>query len=228
MSMPIPTTTTTPVTLPADSSVWDRISTWVSDNKAIVYTIAGVAVVVTGAGAVYYIRNSSDSKSATPKLSKKERRKRKQLEKEAEVEAAAAAVAAKSTESAQPSEPQAATVEAADELPEIDETTVQQLSEQVRKEYAAKLKEAGNKAYKANDYPKAIDLYTKAILCKPDPVYYSNRAACHNATNNWQGVVDDSTAALSLDPEYIKALNRRSTDWALCSFLKPSMMQLAV
>ena len=224
MTMPVPTTTTTPVTLPADSSVWDRISTWVSENKAVVYTIAGVAVVVTGAGAVYYIRNSSDSKGSSPKLSKKERRKRKQLEKEAEVEAAAAAEAAKKAESAQPLEPKTATVEAADELPEIDENTVQQLSEQVRKEYAAKLKEAGNKAYKANDYPKAIELYTKAILCKPDPVYYSNRAACHNATNNWQGVVDDSTAALSLDPEYIKALNRRANAYDHLSMYSEALL----
>lgn len=47
--------------LPSDPSVWDRISSWVSENKAVVYTIAGVAVVVTTAGAVYYIRNSSVS-----------------------------------------------------------------------------------------------------------------------------------------------------------------------
>lgn len=47
------------LTVPADSSVWDRISTWASENKAIVYTLAGAAVVVTGAGAVYYIRSSS-------------------------------------------------------------------------------------------------------------------------------------------------------------------------
>ena len=46
------------LTVPADSSVWDRISTWVSENKAVVYTIAGVAVVVTGAGAVYYVQSS--------------------------------------------------------------------------------------------------------------------------------------------------------------------------
>jgi hypothetical protein len=59
-----PTIPTAPVVgtpaapLPADQSLWDRISTWVSEHKAVVYTIAGVAVVVTTAGAVYYIRNS--------------------------------------------------------------------------------------------------------------------------------------------------------------------------
>jgi mitochondrial import receptor subunit TOM70 len=54
-----PSVTSVPV--PADSSFWDRVSTWVSENKAIVYTIAGVAVVVTGAGAVYYIKSGSVS-----------------------------------------------------------------------------------------------------------------------------------------------------------------------
>lgn len=104
----------------------------------------------------------------------------------------------------------AASVQAADELPEIDETTVQRLSELERKEYAAKLKEVGNKAYMAKNFEKAIELYSKAILCKPDPVYYSNRAACYNALSQWDKVVEDTTAAINLDPEYVKALNRRA------------------
>ena len=40
-------------------SVWERISSWASENKAVVYTIAGVAVVVTGAGVVYYLNSDS-------------------------------------------------------------------------------------------------------------------------------------------------------------------------
>jgi len=40
------------------SSVWDRITTWASENKAVVYTIAGVAIVVTGAGVAYYLTDS--------------------------------------------------------------------------------------------------------------------------------------------------------------------------
>ncbi len=42
----------------SQSSLWDRISTWASENKAIVYTIAGVAIVVTGAGVAYYLTDS--------------------------------------------------------------------------------------------------------------------------------------------------------------------------
>jgi len=72
------------------------------------------------------------------------------------------------------------------------------------------LKEAGNKAYVAKEFHRAIELYTKAILCRPDPVYYSNRAACWNALSEWEKVVEDTTAAINLDPEYVKALNRRA------------------
>ena len=56
-SVPIPVAT--PVTVPADSSIWDRVSNWVSENKAVVYTIAGVSVVITTAGVVYYLRKES-------------------------------------------------------------------------------------------------------------------------------------------------------------------------
>ena len=57
----IPAAASPVVAVPVDASVgaWDRISSWVSDNKAVVYTIAGVAVVVTGAGVVYYLTSDS-------------------------------------------------------------------------------------------------------------------------------------------------------------------------
>lgn len=42
----------------SQSSFWDRISSWTSENKAIVYTIAGVAIIVTGAGVAYYVADS--------------------------------------------------------------------------------------------------------------------------------------------------------------------------
>jgi len=101
-------------------------------------------------------------------------------------------------------------VETSEELPEVDETTVGNLSEQERKEYAAKLKAAGNTAYGSKDYNIAIDLYGKAIICKPDPIFYSNRAACFNALGQWEKVIEDTTAAINLDNEYVKALNRRA------------------
>lgn len=97
------------------------------------------------------------------------------------------------------------------ELPDIDENSVQSLTQAQREEYAAKLKQAGNRAYGDKSYNKAIDLYSKAIICKPDPVFYSNRAACYSAMSEWDQVIDDTTAAISMDPDYIKAINRRAT-----------------
>lgn len=48
-------------------------------------------------------------------------------------------------------------------------------------------------------------------MCKADPIFYSNRAACYNALGNWEKVVEDTTAAIALDNEYVKALNRRAS-----------------
>ncbi len=79
-----------------------------------------------------------------------------------------------------------------------------------RKKMALKLKESGNRAYGGKDFLKAIELYSKAILCKQDPVYYSNRAACYSALQDWDKVIEDTTAAINIEPEYVKALNRRA------------------
>lgn len=194
-------------TLPASStaSVWDRISKWVSENKAIVYTIAGVAVVVTSAGVVYYLSDSNKAtKTAAPTEKKKSKNQRRKEKKKAEEEKKAKAATVQDESTAKKAE------EPSDELPEVDEATVEQLSEETRKAYAAKLKAAGNKAFGSKDYNKAIDLYGKAIICKPDPVYYSNRAACYNVLSEWEKVVEDTSAAIAMNSEYVKALNRRA------------------
>ena len=90
VSRPVSNTNLASSSLSSDASslpLWERLSTWVSENKAVVYAIAGVAVVVTGAGAAYYISDSRKGSNAAAeekkRLSKKERRKAKQ-EKEKE------------------------------------------------------------------------------------------------------------------------------------------------
>ncbi|XXH03509.1 hypothetical protein Hte_009914 [Hypoxylon texense] len=204
-----------PIAVPVQSSVWDRFTNWASENKALVYTIAGVAVVVTSAGVVYYLNDSKPKPAAQPKLSKKEKRKRKDAERQTE-----------SPKSPAPAgeQPKAPTVEPTDELPEINETTVATFSDEQRREYALQLKNAGNKAYGSKDYPKAIDLYTKAILCKSDSIFYSNRAACYNALSLWEKVVEDTTAAINLDPTYVKALNRRANAYEHLSQFSESLL----
>jgi mitochondrial import receptor subunit TOM70 len=73
---------------PSSQSLWDRISRWVSENKAAVYTVAGVAVVVTGAGVIYYLSDSkkASQESPAPRKSKNQRRKEKKAEEERKVQ----------------------------------------------------------------------------------------------------------------------------------------------
>ncbi|CCJ31312.1 unnamed protein product, partial [Pneumocystis jirovecii] len=90
----------------------------------------------------------------------------------------------------------------------ITDAEIEKMSESERKAYAAQLKTEGNKAYSRKDYEKAIELYTCAINCSKDPIFYSNRAACIYYFNIW--LIEDTTTALSLDSMYVKALNRRA------------------
>lgn len=121
-----------PVGIPetGTSSFWDRLSSWASENKGVVYTIAGVTLVVGAGGAIYYF-NSSDSSSdgSAPGTANK---RKKQRERRREKERAAKETATK--DEPKPAEQQKASVSATsdDELPTVDEDTVGALSEEVR------------------------------------------------------------------------------------------------
>jgi import receptor subunit TOM70 len=96
---------------------------------------------------------------------------------------------------------------------------------------AASLKAKGNSAYQQRKFAEAADLYTQAInvSSKAEPVFYSNRAACTNplclysrlltlsslgyvnmSPPRHELVIEDCNTALSLDRNYVKALNRRA------------------
>lgn len=81
---------------------------------------------------------------------------------------------------------------------------------------AMKLKGAGNRAFHAGEYDKAIALYNEAIEeCPPDrPIdlatFYQNRSACYEKREMWEQVKEDCTFALKLNEKYVKAFLRRS------------------
>lgn len=81
---------------------------------------------------------------------------------------------------------------------------------------AMKLKGAGNRAFHAGEYDKAIALYNEAIeACPPDrPIdlatFYQNRSACYEKREMWEQVKEDCTFALKLNEKYVKAFLRRS------------------
>jgi hypothetical protein len=86
---------------------------------------------------------------------------------------------------------------------------------QERKSLAATLKQKGNDTYQAKKYTVAAEYYTRAIAVspQPEPVFYSNRAACYVSMEppQHEKVLEDCDEALKLDSRYVKALNRRAT-----------------
>lgn len=129
------------------TTVWDRVSNWAAEHKAVVYTVAGVTLVVTAGGLVYYLnqndtRGSAPSPGSSTTSSSKKKNKKKKAKKEAEKETQPILEETKpgmpsgkirkigadnSAETKQPSV--AATAE--DELPDVSEQTVGTLSPEV-------------------------------------------------------------------------------------------------
>lgn len=65
---------------------------------------------------------------------------------------------------------------------------------------AQKYKEQGNQAYKAQDYQRAITLYTKAIEAQEDPSFYSNRAICYFNLGRFAECIRDCDKATQINP----------------------------
>merc|ERR1711963_102609 len=80
---------------------------------------------------------------------------------------------------------------------------------------AVKLKDAGNEAFKKQQWEDAIKCYTKAIGLVPEEskdkaVFLKNRAASYLKTEQFEDAVRDCTSALDITPNDPKALFRRS------------------
>ncbi|KFY07017.1 hypothetical protein V492_07527 [Pseudogymnoascus sp. VKM F-4246] len=85
---------------------------------------------------------------------------------------------------------------------------------------AVALKDQGNKAFAAHDWPTAIEFYTKAIEKDSNqPTYYSNRAQANIKSEAFGYAIADATKAIELDPNFAKAYYRRAV--AYSAILKP-------
>lgn len=80
-------------------------------------------------------------------------------------------------------------------------------------------KEKGDEAYKTANFEGAIEFYAKCIdALKSEGKEFSqlalkahsNRAACYKQISNFDGVIEDCTAVLEIEPENVKALIRRA------------------
>lgn len=98
------------------------------------------------------------------------------------------------------------------EYPVINDfTELKLLGDDDRKNLSLQFKAAGNAAFNAKKHERAIELYTSAIKAyDKDPIFFSNRAACYNALQEYEKVIEDTTIALTLKPDYVKCLSRRA------------------
>lgn len=80
-------------------------------------------------------------------------------------------------------------------------------------------KERGDDAFKSAQFEVAIEHYTKCLdilsrggksLSDLAMKAHANRAACYKQISNFDGVIEDCTAVLEVDPENVKALVRRA------------------
>jgi tetratricopeptide (TPR) repeat protein len=61
----------------------------------------------------------------------------------------------------------------------------------------------GTSAYGAQNYPLAVDFYTKALMLIPgDPIVLCNRSAAYCSLNDHRNAITDAEAAIAADPQY--------------------------
>ncbi|ANB12785.1 protein channel TOM70 [Sugiyamaella lignohabitans] len=210
-------------------TAWSSLSNFVEKNKTAAIVTATVLAAGTGAGLYYVLSqqpsltsseaDNESSSSSSPTAGTSEKKKSKKKNKKKAASAAATATGAAATGSVKESSgtellgfPLTKESANAPEYPVINDfSVVTSLPADQKQKLAASFKAAGNDAYGSKKYEKAIELYSSAIKCDPtDPIFYSNRAACYSALQNFEKVIEDTTKALELKPDYIKCLSRRA------------------
>jgi len=73
------------------------------------------------------------------------------------------------------------------------------------------LKMKGNKVYADGNYADATSAYSEAIALTPQAAFFTNRAACYVEERKWRKVVEDCDRALTLDPRWVRAFERKAS-----------------
>ncbi|ETW76674.1 mitochondrial outer membrane translocase receptor, subunit TOM70 [Heterobasidion irregulare TC 32-1] len=171
----------------SDDALLDRLQSFVSENRRGVLIAAAAAAAVIAIGGVAYYNGAAggDDEESLKSDKKKDKKKQKKQKKSVKDK----------------------------DGPILEERKPK--GTEVSDDAAASLKLKGNNAYQGRKFAVAADFYSRAIEVspKPEPVFYSNRAACYinMSPPKFDLVVEDCDKALALDSKYVKALNRRAT-----------------
>lgn len=186
-----------PVHADAAPSCLDRVHDFVSENRRAI--ILATAAALVAAGAAYYASSSARPPSAKGKAKDRKPKKKSVNDRDGPIieEISSTVEDVDGRSHRLPSYHPTLTLLPAENAPLSPEqiaampfevrssvhhpvTSTSLLSLQERVKQAASLKTRGNSLYQARKFEQAVDLYTQAIAVspRPEPVFYSNRAAC--------------------------------------------------
>ncbi|GAA95361.1 uncharacterized protein L969DRAFT_92382 [Mixia osmundae IAM 14324] len=204
----LPGNATQPSSASASTSLVDRVSDFVKDNKRAVLAAAGVVLL---SGGIYYYASASNAPRTRKdrRSSKEEGESASGEETDANQAGQPGTAGRKKHRKRRPAKKAtSATVEEADAYPTDQE--LKTWSREDKHAAADALKAKGNSSYASKSFEKAIEYYTQALRHEEAAVYFSNRAACYANIGQPERVIEDTTKALALDPTYVKALVRRA------------------
>lgn len=196
----------------------DKMS-YLKNKKVVVGVVASVAA---GVGAWYCYNNYYNVKRIEERKGKKSKKNRKKNHKKKSSDsgnASASATGATATG--------IALILQDDGTPDLAAMKDGKTSEE-RQQYATALKDRGNALFKEKKYEDAIRFYNYAIELHEDPVFYSNISACYVSLGDLEKVVESSTKALQLKPDYSKALLRRASAYENMGRYQDAMFDISV
>ena len=212
---------------PSDSSLAGFFS---KHKTAIIATVAAGSAAV---GAYIYYRQlqsfggsssnstSSGSTTSTQASAKKNKKKNRKHKKSSDSSSTA------STNDGAKTGPPIYPVDAQNN-PDLSKLNINELPTAEKDKIATALKDKGNELFRNKDFEKALTYYNSALELKKDPVFYSNISACYVSLNQLDKVIEMSSKALELKPDYSKALLRRASAYESLERYDDAMFDLSV